>query len=56
MDFIRQNLAHMIHFPGFCILFAVRLPDSSYTQDNKPPMPLDDAHLGGVFFLASLLQ
>ena len=22
-----------------------------YTQDNTPPMPLLDAHLGGLFFL-----
>jgi hypothetical protein len=22
-----------------------------YTQDNTPPMPLSDAHLGGLFFL-----
>ena len=22
-----------------------------YTQDNTPPMPLYDAHLGGFFFL-----
>jgi len=44
----------------FCI-FAVQNDFSLYkkvinqdrliTQDNTPPMPLRDAHLGGLFFL-----
>jgi hypothetical protein len=25
--------------------------DSFFTQDNTPPMPLNDAHLGGFLFL-----
>lgn len=24
--------------------------DSKITKDNTPPMPLNDAHLGGLFF------
>lgn len=27
------------------------LKKTVYTQDNTPPMPLFDAHLGGFFFL-----
>jgi hypothetical protein len=27
------------------------LEDSNFTNNNTPPMPLNDAHLGGLFFL-----
>lgn len=27
------------------------LKESIFTKDNTPPMPLSDAHLGGLFFL-----
>lgn len=27
------------------------LKEKVFTQDNTPPMPLYDAHLGGFFFL-----
>ncbi len=34
-----------------CSISVTLYLDSNFTNDNTPPMPLHDAHLGGFLFL-----
>lgn len=55
MSMFRQkkycSFASASDFQSEPIQNAVALNRSNNIQDNTPPMPLFDAHLGGFFFL-----
>ena len=46
--YLIKTTKHTTFVPSAQIL---HLKANSFKQDNTPPMPLNDAHLGGLFFL-----
>jgi len=64
IDFVGISLKTFTEFkkgitfaPTEPVLYTIRtangsfFKDSTFTNDNTPPMPLHDAHLGGFLFL-----